>query len=64
MFIYAYNLCRYYNGTPFESNGYVVLIGSLSAASTFTGIYMNIDRHDYICLYYAIYLYIYKCINT
>jgi amino acid transporter len=33
----SYAASSFNNATPFESSGYVVLIGSLSAASTFTG---------------------------
>ena len=33
----SYTATAFNNGTPFESSAYVVLIGSLSAASTFTG---------------------------
>ena len=42
----SYAASSFNNATPFESSGYVVLIGSLSAASTFTGT----TRHPFIPL--------------
>ena len=45
-----YVATKFNNATPFESSGYVVLIGSLAAASTFTGKENEVipSHHDFI----------------
>ena len=44
----SYAVSSFNNATPFESSGYVLLIGSLSAASTFTGTTRHPSCHPVI----------------